>query len=154
MAKQQGFMLLELLLAAGILLVCVGVFAVRDIALQTQYQKLQVRMVARALAADIRQLQQQALFQAEGAQVFLTVGSNKQAYSFKSGSSIVRTVKFASLDCAGVYFSTSIARLAFSKAGNPTASGSYILQHEKLKTYRCQLLVQPVTGRVSVYEKE
>lgn len=56
MAKQQGFMLLELLLAAGILLVCVGVFAVRDIALQTQYQKLQVRMVARALAADIRQL--------------------------------------------------------------------------------------------------
>lgn len=148
-------MLLELLVVAGLLAACAGFFVVRDTSIRQQYYKLQVRIAAQALAADLRQLQQQALFQADGGQVFLTVdSSNKAAYSFKSGMSIVRRVKFADISCQGVYFNTSIARLAFSKSGNPTASGSYILKHEQLASYRCQLSLQPVTGRVSVYAKE
>ena len=148
-------MLLELLVTAGLLAACAGFLVVRDTGIRQQYYKLQVRIAAQALAADLRQLQQQALFQADGGQVFLTVdSSNKAAYSFKSGMSIVRRVKFADISCQGVYFNTSIARLAFSKSGNPTASGSYILKHEQLASYRCQLSLQPVTGRVSVYAKE
>lgn len=153
--KQRGFLLLELLVTVGLLAACASFFVVRDNSLRQQYYKLQVRIAAQALAADLRQLQQQALFQAEGGQVFLTVdSSNKTAYSFKSGTSIIRRVRFADLSCQGVYFNSSIARLAFSKAGNPTASGSYILKHERLASYRCQLSLQPVTGRVSVYAKE
>ena len=153
--KQGGFLLLELLVAVGLLAACASFFVVHNSSLQQQYYKLQVRIAAQALAADLRQLQQQALFQAEAGQVFLTVDSNnKTAYSFKSGTSILRRVKFADLSCQGVYFNTSIARLAFSKSGNPTASGSYILKHEQLSSYRCQLSLQPVTGRVSVYAKE
>lgn len=153
--KQRGFLLLELLVTVGLLAACASFFVVRDNSLRQQYYKLQVRIAAQALAADLRQLQQQALFQAEGGQVFLTVdSSNETAYSFKSGTSIIRRVRFADLSCQGVYFNSSIARLAFSKAGNPTASGSYILKHEQLASYRCQLSLQPVTGRVSVYAKE
>lgn len=153
--KQAGFLLLELLVAVGLLAACTSFLMVSDSSLQQQYYKLQVRIAGQALAADLRQLQQQALFQAEGSQIFLTVDStNKAAYSFKSGTSIIRRVSFTDLSCQGVYFNSSIARLGFSKAGNPTASGSYILKHERLASYRCQLSLQPVTGRVSVYAKE
>lgn len=153
--RQRGFILLELLVAAAIVAACAGLMLVRGSSLHRQYYKLQVRIAAQSLAADVRQLQQQALFQSEGAQVLLTVNSSdKAAYSLKSGTSVVRVVRFAALNCNGVYFNTSIARLGFSKAGNPTASGSYILKHEQLASYRCQLSVQPVTGRVSIYAKE
>lgn len=141
-------------MAAGILAMCTALLLVRSSALQKQYHRLQVRVAAQALAADLRCLQQEALFQAADAQTFLTVGSDKTKYSFKKGMNIIRTVRFTSLNCEGVYFSSGIDRLAFSKAGNPTASGSYILKHNDLPNYRCQLSLQPVTGRVSVYEKE
>ncbi len=148
-------MFLEVLLAAGILAACIGILTVQSDAWQAQRYKLQVRIAAQSLAADIRHLQQQALFDSDGTQVFLTVSSSeKKAYSFKRNLSIVSSVKFSKLNCEGVYFSTSIARLGFSKAGAPTASGSYILQHEALPSYRCVLSLQPVTGRVSVYERE
>lgn len=154
-AKSKGYLLLELLLAVGILAVCASAFSVRCSALQTQQHKLKVRLAAQTLAADLRQLQQQALFQAEGTQVSLTVASGKAvSYSFKSGTKVLRTITFSSLACDGVYFSSAITKLGFSKAGTPTASGSYILKHTALASYRCLLSVQPVTGRVSVYEKE
>ena len=47
----------------------------------------------------------------------------------------------------------AIKNLSYNENGNPTAIGGYRLEHRQLPDMYCQLTVQPVTGRVSVYEK-
>ena len=150
--KAAGYLLLELLLALG----CMGLAAVMlypgSKTLQRQYYRQQLCYTAYLLAADIRQMQQQTLFQPENYTYTLKVSDkDKHSYRIERAHKIWKRVKLdadISLTCE-----KAIKNLSYNENGNPTAIGGYRLEHRQLPDMYCQLTVQPVTGRVSVYER-
>lgn len=151
-------MLLELAAAAA-LLACLFVWlATESGAWQRYYRKQQVRTAAQALAADLREVQQKAYFLQNSSTRALRVYDNiNNAYCITSGtlsSTLERAVYFSDIGCEDVYFSQKITKVTFSSGGAPSTNGAYILRHKQLADFSCRLLLQPVTGRVSVYEEK
>ena len=152
--KQQGFILLELLaLVAGILFASSCIFLQSD-KLWRHYHKEQVRVSALLLASDLRQLQQQALFQTDASSHDLKPTADRAGYYLTTKGIATSSVRFADYACAGVYFDAVLARLAFSQNGAPSTSGFYRLRHRELAGFAYQVDVQPVTGRVLAYETQ
>ena len=152
--KQQGFILLELLaLVAGILFASSCIFLQSD-KLWRHYHREQVRVSALLLASDLRQLQQQALFQTDASAHDLKPTADRTGYYLTTKGGATSSVRFADYACAGVYFDAVLARLAFSQSGAPSTSGFYRLRHRELAGFAYQVDVQPVTGRVLAYETQ
>lgn len=154
LSKQRGFVLLELLaLVAGIMVASSFVFVQSD-RLWRHYHREQVRLSAQLLASDLRQLQQQALFQTDASAHDLKPTADRAGYYLTTKGVATSSVRFADYACEGVYFDAVLARMAFSQNGAPTASGYYRLRHRELAGFAYLVDVQPVTGRVLAYEAQ
>ena len=154
LSKQRGFVLLELLaLVAGIMVASSFVFVQSD-RLWRHYHREQVRLSAQLLASDLRQLQQQALFQTDASAHDLKPTADRAGYYLTTKGVATSSVRFADYACAGVYFDAVLARMAFSQNGAPAASGYYRLRHRELAGFAYLVDVQPVTGRVLAYEAQ
>ena len=154
LSKQRGFVLLELLaLVAGIMVATSFVFVQSD-RLWRHYHREQVRLSAQLLASDLRQLQQQALFQTDASAHDLKPTADRAGYYLTTKGVATSSVRFADYACEGVYFDAVLARMAFSQNGAPAASGYYRLRHRELAGFAYQVDVQPVTGRVLAYEAQ
>ena len=146
--------MLELLaLVAGIMVASSFVFVQSD-RLWRHYHREQVRLSAQLLASDLRQLQQQALFQTDASAHDLKPTADRAGYYLTTKGVATSSVRFADYACAGVYFDAVLARLAFSQNGAPSTSGFYRLRHRELAGFAYQVDVQPVTGRVLAYETQ
>lgn len=64
--KQQGYILVEILAAVAIFLFAVGTLFIQANKWQEYCYKNQVRLVAHILAADLREIQERALFKGYG----------------------------------------------------------------------------------------
>ena len=124
---------MELLLALG----CLGLAAVMlypgSKTLQRQYYRQQLRYTAYLLYT------------------LKVSDKDKHSYRIERAHKIWKRVRLdadISLTCE-----KEIKNLSYNENGNPTAIGGYRLEHRQLPDMYCQLTVQPVTGRVSVYEK-
>lgn len=155
--KQQGYILVEILAAVAIFLFAVGTLFIQANKWQEYCYKNQVRLVAHILAADLREIQERALF--KGSQKvwdLATSDGNRSAYWIYNGyqfnEEIKRVVRFKNFGCGDVYFSEDIYALTYYPNGTPTKTGAYVLCHRKLPGYACYLNVQPVTGRISINE--
>lgn len=154
--KQRGFVLLELLLAAMVLMSMSTAILLSVNSLQRCYYKNQLRLATDMLAADIRGVQQETMFSAEQDIKTLDVNdSAKMSYSIyttRVSPKLYRRVIFADCGYDNVYFSQYLSSICFYKNGSPMTSGSYQLRHKKLSSFYCKLSLQPVTGRVTVTE--
>ena len=154
LSKQRGFVLLELLaLVAGIMVASSFVFVQSD-RLWRHYHREQVRLSAQLLASDLRQLQQQALFQTDASAHDLKPTADRAGYYLTTKGVATSSVRFADYACEGVYFDAVLARMAFSQNGAPAASGYYRLRHREVAGFAYLVDVQPVTGRVLAYEAQ
>ncbi len=154
-AKQRGFVLLELLAVGTILLVAVSLLFLQGQSLQRQYYKQQVRVVAQLLAADLRQLQQRTLFKSNNVTRKLSAYSDQSSYKLMDGwQTVAARVDFAQEGCGDVYFSQVLSEATFGTSGAPTYNGEYALRHRNLSDFCCRVALQPVTGRVLIYEGE
>ena len=154
LSKQRGFVLLELLaLVAGIMVASSFVFVQSD-RLWRHYHREQVRLSAQLLASDLRQLQQQALFQTDASAHDLKPTADRAGYYLTTKGVATSSVRFADYACEGVYFDAVLARMALSQNGAPAASGYYRLRHRELAGFAYLVDVQPVTGRVLAYEAQ
>ena len=146
--------MLELLaLVVGIVVAASFVFVQSD-RLWRHYHREQVRLSAQLLASDLRQLQQQALFQTDASAHDLKPTADRAGYYLTTKGVATSSVRFADYACAGVYFDAVLARMAFSQNGAPAASGYYRLRHRELAGFAYLVDVQPVTGRVLAYEAQ
>ena len=144
--------MLELLaLVAGIILATGFVYAQNE-RLWRQYHREQVRLSAQLLASDLRQLQQQALFQTDASSHDLKPTADRAGYYLTTKGVATSSVRFADYACQGVYFDAVLARIAFSQNGAPSTSGYYRLRHKDVTGFAYLVDVQPVTGRVVAYE--
>lgn len=114
--------------------------------------KQQVQCAARQLAERLRLLQQEAMY-ADSATIFLDT-SNIRGYYIVDGAYIVQSYTFASMGWPEVYFRERLPSAGFGTDGAPRSSGKYVLGHKKLPKYKYLVELQPVTGRVLVYEKQ
>ena len=146
--------MLELLaLVAGIMVATSFVFVQSD-RLWRHYHREQVRLSAQLLASDLRQLQQQALFQTDASAHDLKPTADRAGYYLTTKGIATSSVRFADYACEGVYFDAVLARMAFSQNGAPAASGYYRLRHREVAGFAYLVDVQPVTGRVLAYEAQ
>lgn len=148
--NKPGYVLLEVLLTISIFLSLLSYMYIRETALQDSYKRNQVRMMANLLAADIRALQQRTLYRIDNKNLMLV--ANDEGYHLDKGIIREKTITFADYGCPDVYFEQKIVKIYFNEFYTPSATGSYILGHHGLKDFLCIISLQPVTGRVSIYE--
>ncbi len=151
--KNWGFIELELVAAAAVLLVLSGTLLAGDAFLRQHY-KMQLRTAAAILALDIREEQRQAMFTDGLLNRYISVLSSGEGYAFYKNRKVIGKVSFVEKGCEGVYFKQKIAQAQFTNTGAPSTTGSYELRHRKLADFFCTVAIQPVTGRVVVSEGE
>jgi len=149
--KEEGFLLVEVLTVAAILLVLTGVLLPKSDVYVKQCAKMQVRTAANMLAADMRKLQQQALF-GDGEQRYLR--SLSSGYDFYERGKKVKQVRFADNGWDLVLTWPKRFNVQFGVNGGPSATGTWVLKHAKLANFSCAVAVQPVTGRIVISEGE
>lgn len=147
--NQQGFLLVEVLAVAAILLLLTGVLLPRSDAYTTHCAKMQVRAGASLLAADMRKLQQQALF-GEGEQRYIR--SLSSGYDFYERGKRIKQVRFADNGWDLVLSWPRRFNVQFGVNGGPSATGTWVLRHKGLSNFSCTVAVQPVTGRIVISE--
>ena len=149
---QRGYILLEIVALAALLMLSGSFVYSQNATLWRNHHKEQVRFVAQLLASDLRQLQQQSLFRTDAITKDLRTNQAKNGYYLTEKNIAVSAIRFADYACNDVYFSSHIAKLAFSQNGAPSTNGFYRLRHKQLANFGYQVDVQPITGRVLVYE--
>ncbi len=144
-----GYLLLEVLLALACLLTAIGAFSLGQVSLQRELYRQQLRTAAHTMAADIRKMQQQTMFQPEN--YMYELRTNSLGYKLYKSGKVIKNVKLKDISLT---VEGDIKKLSYTENGNPSASGTYSLKHKNLAAVRCQLSVQPVTGRVTFYERK
>lgn len=149
---KSGYILIELLFMIAILAsLATGIFTLNK-AYQYSIGKFQLELAASIFANDIRELQSKTMFGLYPNDTTLTVTtSNKRQYSLTASNKKIKTIKYSSMGCDGIYFSSGTVSLNFNNSGTPKSIANYTLRHEKLPntTYKT-IEVQAVTGRVVI----
>lgn len=111
---------------------------------------VQVESAAREFAQDLLRTRERAL--AGSDMGFVELSSGRKGYwVYRRPNLVEKKRDFASARSVALQFSSIPAYIIkFSINGSPSASGLFILQHEKITSVRIQVSLQPVTGRVRV----
>lgn len=148
--RDNGFLLAEYL--AGIFLY--GLFFSGLYTGISGYERVlatvQVENAAREFAEDILRTRERAL--AGSALGFVELSSGRKGYRVYRRPNLVDKKRgFASGGSKAFHFSSIPAYvISFTINGSPSASGVFILQHERIKSAQVKVSLQPVTGRVRI----
>lgn len=147
--RERGFLLAELLAAAGVLLLAGAVAVQQGGSYLTVCRKAQVRTAAEILASDLRQLQQQAYFSVY-VNRYLAVASDRRGYIWHRDGHMSRR-SLESIGCGGVYFTAAVSA-RYNTSGGPANTAAFVLRHDGLASFQCRVYIEPVTGRVVTSE--
>ncbi len=148
--RQKGFLILEVLAGAVLLAILATALLQASNAYQNYYAKMQVRLAADLLAADIRRLQQDSLYGEVESRYIRTLSSGYDTYERNKK---VKSVRFADYAWDVTLSWPKRFNVQFSGTGSPTATGTLVLEHQSNKKFSCTLAVQPITGRVVIVEE-
>ena len=120
----------------------------------TGYEKtlaaVQVESAAREFAQDLLRARERALAGSDLGFVELSSG-RKGYWVYRRPNLVEKKRDFASAGSVALQFSSIPAYIIkFSINGSPSASGLFILQHERITSVQVKVSLQPVTGRVRV----
>lgn len=148
--RDNGFLLAEYL--AGIFLY--GLFFSGLYTGISGYERVlatvQVENAAREFAEDILRTRERAL--AGSALGFVELSSGRKGYKvYRRPNLVDKKRDFASAGSSALQFSSIPAYIIkFSVNGSPSATGVFVLQHEKFRSVQAKVSLQPVTGRARV----
>ena len=111
---------------------------------------IQVESAAREFAQDILLTRERALAGSDLGFVELSSG-RKGYWVYRRPNLVDKKRGFASDGSEALQFSSIPAYvIRFSVNGSPSASGVFILRHERIKSAEVKVSLQPVTGRVRI----
>ena len=111
---------------------------------------VQVENAAREFAQDILLTRERALAGSDLGYIELSSG-RKGYWVCRRPNLVAKKRGFASGGSEAVQFSSIPAYIIkFSVNGSPSASGLFILQHERIRSAQVKVSLQPVTGRVKI----
>lgn len=148
--KDNGYLLAEWLMS-----ICLYGIAVSGLYMGiTGYEKtlaaVQVENAAREFAQDILQTRERALAGSDLSYIELSSG-RKGYWVYRRPNLVDKKRDFASAGSSALQFSSIPAYIIkFSVNGSPSATGVFVLQHEKFRSVQAKVSLQPVTGRVRV----
>ncbi len=147
----SGFILIDFLFAISILLIVCSLMYIPIHSLKEHLQRFQLETASQMLAADLRALQQEALF-SELPINRLIVFANKKGYILEANNRLSRKrVDFFSNGCDNVYFYKCLpGTLRFTTNGAPSEAGEYILKHSQNDKLTKRIVIQVASGRVDV----
>ena len=111
---------------------------------------VQVESAAREFAQDILLIRERALAGSDLG--FIEVSNGYKGYwVYRRPNLVDKKRGFASGGSKAFHFSSIPAYvISFTINGSPSASGVFILQHERIKSAQVKVSLQPVTGRVRI----
>ena len=120
----------------------------------TGYEKalaaVQLETAAREFAQDILLTRERALAGSDLGFIELS-NSRKGYWVYRRPNLVYKKRGFASGGSEAFQFSSIPAYvIRFSINGSPSASGIFVLQHERIKSAQFKVSIQPVTGRVRI----
>lgn len=109
---------------------------------------VQVESAAREFVQDLLRTRERALAGSDLG--FVELSSERKGYwVYRRPNLVEKKRDFASAGSVALQFSSIPAYIIkFSINGSPSASGLFILQHERIPSVQAKVSVQPVTGRV------
>ena len=111
---------------------------------------VQVEDAAREFAQDLLKTRERAMAGSDLGHVELSSG-RKCYWVYRRPNLVEKKRDFASAGSVAIQFSSIPAYIIkFSINGSPSASGLFILQHERIPSIQVKVSLQPVTGRVRV----
>ena len=111
---------------------------------------IQVESAAHEFAQDLLRTRERALAGSESGFVELSSG-RKGYWVYRRPNLVEKRRDFASAGSVALQFSSIPAYIIkFSINGSPSASGLFVLQHERITSAQVKVSLQPVTGRVQV----
>ncbi len=143
--KNKGFGLLEVLAAAGLVVLAAAFLAPAYSKLSGYLYRMQAQQAAGQMAGDIASLQQYCFYDTSG-RSRLEMDTDKGGYRIYHGKDIFLARKFN--ESSGLYFNQHFNALQFSQEGAPSQTVNYIIKCRHDKNISYWLQVQPVTGRV------
>ncbi len=105
---------------------------------------------AREFAQDILLTRERAMWGSDRGFIELSNG-HKGYWVYRRPNLVDKKRGFASGGSEAFQFSSVPAyKIGFSINGSPSASGTFILQHERIKSAQVKIILQPVTGRIRI----
>ena len=108
----------------------------------------QLKGAAREFAQDLMDIRARALAGSDSG--FLVVSSGRKGYwVYRRPNLVVKSRDFASAGTGFLQFSSVPAYIIrFSINGSPSASGKFVLKHNRIPSAQIHINLQPVTGRI------
>ncbi len=148
--KDNGYLLAELLMGIFLYGIVFSGLYMAIAGFEKVLAAIQVENAAREFAQDILLTRERAL---AGSNLgFIELSSGRKGYwVYRRPNLVDKKRDFASGGSESFQFSSIPAYvISFSINGSPSASGIYILQHERIKSAQVKVSLQPVTGRVRI----
>ncbi|MBO5993874.1 MAG: hypothetical protein J6P76_07115 [Acidaminococcaceae bacterium] len=148
--KDNGYLLAEWLMGIFLYGIIISGLYMGIAGYEKVLAVIQVENAAREFAQDILRTRERALAGSE--QGFIELSNGRKGYRVYRRPNLVDKKRgFASAGSEALQFSSIPAyTIKFSVNGSPSASGLFVLQHERIKSARVKVSLQPVTGRVKV----
>ena len=148
--KDNGYLLAEWLTGIFLYGIAVSGLYMGFAGYEKALAAVQVENAAREFAQDILLTRERALAGSDLGYIELSSG-RKGYWVCRRPNLVDKKRGFASGGSEAVQFSSIPAYIIkFSVNGSPSASGLFILQHERIRSAQVKVSLQPVTGRVKI----
>ena len=148
--KDNGYLLAEWLTGIFLYGLAVSGLYMGIAGYENTLAAVRVENAAREFAQDILLTRERAL--AGSDRGFIELSNGRKGYwVYRRPNLVDKKRGFASGGSEAFQFSSIPAyKIGFSINGSPSASGAFILQHERIKSTQVKVILQPVTGRVRI----
>lgn len=148
--KGNGYLLAEWLISIFLYGVIFSALCAGIVGYEKILAAVQVENAAREFAQDILLTRERAMAGSDLG--FIELNSGRKGYwVYRRPNLVDKKRGFASGGSESIRFCSIPAYIIrFSINGSPSASGLFILQHEKVRSAQVTVSLQPVTGRVRI----
>ena len=148
--RDNGYLLAEWLMGIFLYGIAISGLYMGISGYEKSLAAIQVENAAREFAQDILLIRERALAGSDLG--FIELSSGRKGYRVYRRPNLVDKKRGFASDGSETFQFSSIPAyiIRFSINGSPSASGVFILQHERIKSAQVKVSLQPVTGRVRI----
>lgn len=147
--KRAGYVLIEILMAAALVGLLLGVVVIQVGDSRQRLQQQQLNLAAQKFIMEARKVQQHNMYVKAENRLKIIVTAGKNYYSAGRLGEVAKRYYFADEGCGEIVFDSS-AEIIFSSLGSVNDSAYIKMKHKDNDSVKLSLNLQPVTGRLEI----
>jgi len=147
--KRTGYVLIEVLAAAAIFSLGLGMVVVKVGDNQQRLQQQQLNLATQKFIMEARRVQQYNMYVKDEDRLRIVVTAGQNYYGVGVMGKALTPYYFADEGCGGIVFDSS-AEILFSTLGSVNDSAYINLKHKDNENVKVTLNLQPATGRLEI----